>query len=264
MNRSTAPNVTRESARHFKDDRAYPLLQPLRDNWRMFREEVGAFLADDNLDRGRWAIFTSGKRAMRSPADLWKTVGFVIHGQDPAVLVQEHDIQVPVEDETRRYLRETHFKKSRAFMLEYAKVPEHGIVNAFVSQLDPGARLGLHVNHDPYMYRSHLGLLIPEGDVAFRVKNETIKWTEGELLVFAPTDPHSAWNLSDTPRVVLIVDFFKPEEDRAKMMALERKQFAEVMARNPQSLGMSGGMFDLDEDVKRRYAIPRIEAGADR
>jgi beta-hydroxylase len=256
---STAPNVTRENARHFKDERAYPFLQPLRDNWRIFREEVDAFLADDKVHRGSFEISTSGRRAMRSAADLWKTIGFISHGRDPAVLALEHDIPVPILNERLRYVRKSHFKRTRAFLFKYAALPENGVVSAFLSLMDPGARLGLHINHDPYMYRSHLGLLIPEGEVAFRVKDETIKWAEGELLVFAPTDPHSAWNLSDEPRVLLIVDFFRPEEDRAKMVAMEREQFREMMATDPRSFGMSGGMFDLDEDVKRRYAIPRIE-----
>jgi beta-hydroxylase len=103
-------------------------------------------------------------------------------------------------------------------------------------------------------------LRIPEGDVRLKVGDETAAWEEGGLLVFAPTSPHTSWNLTEEWRVVLIVDFFKPEEDRAEMVAMERAQFATLMRKSPASFGMSGGMFELDEEIKRRFAVPRIES----
>ena len=254
---NTAPNA---SHTYFKDESSYPFLQPLKDNWSTIRDEVDLFFADDSLSKGQYAIPTSGKRAMRSDATLWKTIPFLLHGKAPADLVAEYDIKTVVSSATREYVNTHHFKRSRPFLLDFASVPEHGVLNVFISYFEPGARLGLHINNDPYMYRAHLGLSVPDGDVAFKVCDETITWKEGDLFVFAPTNPHTAWNLTERPRIILIVDFFKPEEDRAKMRAMEREQFTRMIERNPLSFGMSGGMFDLDQDTTKRYAVPRIEA----
>lgn len=60
--------------------------------------------------------------------------------------------------------------------------------------VDPIEFLRQHVNHDPYMYRSHLGVIVPEGEVAFKVCDEVVKWREGSVLAFDPTHPHTAWN----------------------------------------------------------------------
>jgi aspartyl/asparaginyl beta-hydroxylase (cupin superfamily) len=234
-------------------------LRPLKENWRTFRKELDAILADDNFRRAAYSVTTHATRAMRSDPKLWKTLAFMVHGRDPGDLVKEFNVKSVVTPEMRAYVKEHHFLETRPFLRDFAAVPEHGVVSMFFSVFEPGAKLGLHINNDPYMYRAHLGIRVPQGDVRFKVCDETVSWREGELLVFTPTNPHTAWNLSDEPRVVLIVDFYKPEDDREKMVALEREQFARQMARDPQTRGMSGGMFDLDEATKRRYAVPAIE-----
>jgi aspartyl/asparaginyl beta-hydroxylase (cupin superfamily) len=103
-------------------------------------------------------------------------------------------------------------------------------------------------------------LIIPDGDCAFKVRDEIVKWREGELLVFDTTNPHTAWNLTEHPRVILACDFYRPEEDRAKMVALERECVARVMATG-STFGLSAGMYgELDEETIKRYAVPRVEA----
>jgi aspartyl/asparaginyl beta-hydroxylase (cupin superfamily) len=135
---------------------------------------------------------------------------------------------------------------------------QNGIISAFFSCFAPGMKLALHVNDDPYMYRSHLGVIVPEGDVAFKVCDEVVKWAEGSILAFDPTNPHTAWNLTDKPRIVLIVDFFKPELDRQRAVDMEREQFHRMMAHSPATLGMSGGYSVLPRDLVEKYAVSGI------
>ena len=58
--------------------------------------------------------------------------------------------------------------------------------------------------------RSHLGLICPE-NAWLRVEDETYHWTCGQVVVFDDTMRHCAGNDASTERVVLIVDFLRPE-----------------------------------------------------
>jgi aspartyl/asparaginyl beta-hydroxylase (cupin superfamily) len=55
----------------------------------------------------------------------------------------------------------------------------------------------------------HLPLVVPSG-CRFRVGGETREWREGEAFAFDDTIEHEAWNNSDEPRVVLILDVWNP------------------------------------------------------
>ena len=64
----------------------------------------------------------------------------------------------------------------------------------------------------------HLPLIVPENSGAIRVGNEERPWVEGELLIFDDSMQHEAWNNSDSERVVLLFDIWRPEltkEERA-------------------------------------------------
>ena len=64
----------------------------------------------------------------------------------------------------------------------------------------------------------HLPLIVPENCGAIRVGNESRPWVEGELLIFDDSMLHEAWNDSDSDRVVLLFDIWRPElteEERA-------------------------------------------------
>jgi aspartyl/asparaginyl beta-hydroxylase (cupin superfamily) len=55
----------------------------------------------------------------------------------------------------------------------------------------------------------HLALEVPPG-CSFRVGGETRDWVEGKAFAFDDTIEHEAWNDSDSPRAVLIVDCWNP------------------------------------------------------
>jgi beta-hydroxylase len=84
-----------------------------------------------------------------------------------------------------------------------------GLSMAGFSRLAPRTRVQPHVGWAASMYRLHLALIVPPG-CGLRVASETRQWQEGRCLVFDDTVEHEAWNDSDAPRGVLMLDFLRP------------------------------------------------------
>lgn len=84
------------------------------------------------------------------------------------------------------------------------------------SFLAPGTHITPHYGYESNVLRYHLGLIIPDGDCSLKVTNEknvetTYKWEEGKAFVFDDTELHEAWNRTNDPRYVLIVDILKEQ-----------------------------------------------------
>jgi beta-hydroxylase len=88
------------------------------------------------------------------------------------------------------------------------QIPE--IMLAQFSLLLPKTHIQPHKGYSPAVLRNHLPLIVPEGDCAIKVGNETHQWKKGELLVFDDSHEHEAWNNSDKTRVILMFDIAKP------------------------------------------------------
>ncbi|HPB65108.1 MAG TPA: aspartyl/asparaginyl beta-hydroxylase domain-containing protein [Spirochaetales bacterium] len=76
----------------------------------------------------------------------------------------------------------------------------------------------------------HLALDIPPG-CGFRVGGETREWIEGKAFAFDDTIEHEAWNTSDAPRAILILDCWNPhlcEGERAAITAWFAASDAEI------------------------------------
>jgi aspartyl/asparaginyl beta-hydroxylase (cupin superfamily) len=80
---------------------------------------------------------------------------------------------------------------------------------AFFSILDPNTRIPAHTGITNTRCTVHLPLVIPP-DCGFRVGSTTREWVPGKAWVFDDTIDHEAWNLSDTPRAILIFDIWNP------------------------------------------------------
>lgn len=76
------------------------------------------------------------------------------------------------------------------------------------SILKPGCEIVEHVNNDHGVLRCHL-CLTTNKDCAIVVNGETKKWVAGDFLIFDDTNPHSAYNHGDEPRVIILFDFYK-------------------------------------------------------
>ena len=88
---------------------------------------------------------------------------------------------------------------------------------AMFSILEPRTRIPPHTGSSNVRTTVHLPLVIPEG-CGFRVGAETRPWVIGEAWAFDDTMEHEAWNESDRPRAILILDVWNPlltEAERA-------------------------------------------------
>jgi aspartyl/asparaginyl beta-hydroxylase (cupin superfamily) len=107
---------------------------------------------------------------------------------------------VPIEDHLARCPK-------TAALLEAAplcRIPGHA-PSAFFSVLAPKTRIPGHTGVTNTRFIVHVPLIIPPG-CWFRVGAETREWREGRAWVFDDTFEHEAWNGSDEPRVILILD----------------------------------------------------------
>jgi aspartyl/asparaginyl beta-hydroxylase (cupin superfamily) len=80
---------------------------------------------------------------------------------------------------------------------------------AFFSILDPNTRIPAHVGVTNTRVTVHLPLVVPP-DCGFRVGATTREWVPGKAWMFDDTLNHEAWNLSDTPRAILLFDVWNP------------------------------------------------------
>ena len=83
-----------------------------------------------------------------------------------------------------------------------------GITSASFSVLAPHTHIKSHEGYSDAVLRCHLALIIPD-DCKIRVGDETRHWQQGKCLIFDDTVNHEAWNKSDNPRVILLIDFKK-------------------------------------------------------
>jgi beta-hydroxylase len=84
-----------------------------------------------------------------------------------------------------------------------------GLSMAGFSRLAPRTHVKPHVGWAASVYRLHLALVVPPG-CRLRAAAETRTWQEGRCLIFDDTVEHEAWNDSDLPRGVLLLDFLRP------------------------------------------------------
>lgn len=65
----------------------------------------------------------------------------------------------------------------------------------------------------------HLPLIVPP-NCGFRVGGEVREWVEGKAFAFDDTIEHEAWNRSDLPRAVLIIDAWNPHLSEHEQAAI--------------------------------------------
>jgi aspartyl/asparaginyl beta-hydroxylase (cupin superfamily)/Flp pilus assembly protein TadD len=81
---------------------------------------------------------------------------------------------------------------------------------AYFSILDAKTRIPAHTGVTNTRLTVHLPLVVPP-DCGFRVGATTREWVPGQAWVFDDTIEHEAWNMSDTPRAILIFDIWNPQ-----------------------------------------------------
>jgi aspartyl/asparaginyl beta-hydroxylase (cupin superfamily) len=114
------------------------------------------------------------------------------------------------------------FKNQKQFPFTTSMINKYpNIVSASFNLLEPGAKILPHCGDTNAIYRCHLGLDIPSGlpEVGFKVKNELREWENGKWIVFMDAYKHEAWNNSDKPRYIFLIDIMRDEyADKKKLV----------------------------------------------
>jgi aspartate beta-hydroxylase len=92
---------------------------------------------------------------------------------------------------------------------------------AVFSILDAKTRIPPHSGVSNTRLIVHLPLIVPPG-CGFRVGAERREWHPGKAFVFDDTFEHEAWNDSDVPRAVLILDIWSPHVTSAEREMVSR------------------------------------------
>jgi beta-hydroxylase len=166
------------------DSRDFVALQPLRDNWRVIREDALRLFdegyiraAAKNNDVNFNSFFKRG----------WKRFYVKWYGD-----------RMP---------------SAQALCPRTVALVESipSINAAMFALLSPGARLNPH--RDPFAgsLRYHLGLVTPDSGICrIFIDGEPYSWRDGEDIVFDETYIHSAENRSDQTRIILFCDIERP------------------------------------------------------
>lgn len=84
--------------------------------------------------------------------------------------------------------------------------------SAGYSILDAGGAVPTHTDteqgHEDYVI-CHVPIIIPQGDVGFLEGNIKGTWNEGECFLLDVETPHSIWNNTQQPRVVVLLELLK-------------------------------------------------------
>ncbi|KAI9130690.1 aspartyl/asparaginyl beta-hydroxylase domain-containing protein [Acaryochloris sp. CCMEE 5410] len=170
----------------FFDPQIFSWVPLLEQNWRTIRQELEQVLQYQEA-------LPNFEELVEYDADLtkdtqWKMFAFYAYG----IKAEKNCDRCP---ETTRLIEQ---------------IP--GLKTAFFSILLPHQRIPPH--RGPYngVLRYHLGLMVPEAtdQCGIRVGKDIRHWQEGQSLVFDDSFEHTAWNDTDSVRVVLFLDVVRP------------------------------------------------------
>ncbi len=88
-----------------------------------------------------------------------------------------------------------------------------GMCLAQIAVLEPHTKVKAHFGDTNALVRSHLGIVVPGKlpEIGICVGREKRAWGEGEVLALQIARRHRAWNDTDSPRIILVVDVVRPE-----------------------------------------------------
>jgi aspartate beta-hydroxylase len=186
-----------------------PMLQPwapkLRDAWQDIRDEAAELLREDRdfvsflgLKPGEKAPQAVGGAAAE-PA--WDAFFFYNHG--------------------KRYdANHARCPRTSALLdsIELCRIPRQAPEILF-SLIRPQSTILPHHGVTNVRLVFHLPLIVPP-DCALNVGGIVHRWREGEPILFDDTFEHEAWNRSDKPRLILLMDCWNPHLTEAEKEAV--------------------------------------------
>ncbi len=136
----------------------------------------------------------------------WSTLHLFRHGER-------------VEENCRRCPRTAALLES----IDLHRVPGYG-PEAMFSVLRAKTRIPAHFGSVNGRLVVHLPLIVPPDCGALRCDDQQRSWEEGKLMIFDDSFEHEAWNDSDSTRVVLIFDAWRPD-----LTLVEREAFSRIL-----------------------------------
>ncbi len=102
------------------------------------------------------------------------------------------------------------------------------MVSASMNLLKAGARLEKHQGDTNAIFRCHLGISIEATlpELGFQVEGEKRAWENGKLLIFTDAKEHSAWNDSNSDRLIFLFDIIRsPHIKKQKSICINVRSF---------------------------------------
>ncbi len=241
----------------------FPFLKAFQEHWLTIRNEFIAFQTSATVAEQRLAAKVMGpksKTITTRKQNKYKALGFFFQGQYLEDYIQAHRISYGGDsnaDVIKRItqLRQTYFPQLTQVIHGINAAEDQIIRNVYFGTFLPGLDIKLHVNDNPHMNRGYLGLIIPKGDVAMKICHEKLFWHEGKFMVLDHSFPHCPHNYTTAERTVLVVDFFRPDQPRYKLLQFEKVQVAQRMQDDPYSLGIFGQSDQAQEADFIKYGL---------
>jgi aspartate beta-hydroxylase len=159
------------------------------------REEFSRVFAEDSKSLEPYIAYPQGV-----PLDQWAELN---HSRRWSVFYLWRDGK-PLEQHLQRCPRTAQLLAE----LPLLDIPGYA-PTVFFSILDAKSHIPAHTGVTNTRVIVHLPLIVPPG-CRFRVGSTTREWQPGTAWVFDDTIEHEAWNDSDVPRAILILDVWNP------------------------------------------------------
>jgi aspartate beta-hydroxylase len=182
-------------AREFYPRTEFPWLERLEAATADIREEFERVFAEDAASLEPYIAYPQGV-----PLDQWAELN---HSRRWSVFYLWRDGK-PIDEHLRRCPRTAQLLAGLPLLDIAGYAP-----TAFFSILDAKSHIPAHTGVTNTRVIVHVPLIIPPA-CRFRVGSTTREWRPGEAWVFDDTIEHEAWNDSDVPRAILILDVWNP------------------------------------------------------
>ena len=189
-----------------------PMLQPwalqLAAAWHDIRDEATALLAEDRDFESFLGLKPGQKRdgyvGGSNPNAAWDAYFFYRHGRR----LDDHHARCP---------------KTSAVIesIELCRVDRQAPEVCF-SVIRPQSTIVAHYGVTNTRLVMHLPLIVPSDCALNVVDAGEHHWREGELMMFDDTFQHEAWNRSDEPRLILLMDCWNPHLSPAEQRAVKQ------------------------------------------
>lgn len=191
----------------FTDGSHFLWYQEFQNNYTKILKELQNYLKENNLE-GYFNV------SMVTKPKSWKTISLKNWG-------------------INLFKNQKNFPLTSSILNNY---PE--ILSLSFNLLEPKSAILPHCGDTNGIYRCHLGLEIPEGlpNCGFRVRDEIRPWENGQWIVFMDAYNHEAFNHSEQPRYIMVIDVLRDEFSSKKNKIIATVRTSLFLQKRAQTL----------------------------